>query len=168
MLIKFKAKTMTDNINKIAQQFFFSKDIVGNLTAGRQQVDINWRAGTLVMDEPIFAGGEDKGPDPFTAVVAGLIGCTLTTLRMYIRRKGWNITDIHLVANLIVRESEKSTVVRTLTFGQPVTDEQYQKLLHIARNCPVARLLSGGIVLETVIKGMKNQGDTDPTDSIEP
>ena len=30
------------------------------------------------------------GPDPFTLILAGLVGCTLTTLRMYVHRKGWN------------------------------------------------------------------------------
>jgi putative redox protein len=65
----------------------FPKDITGDIAKDRQEVTVNWRAGQLVIDEPLFNGGKDIGPDPFTTVLSGLIGCTLTTLRMYIKKK---------------------------------------------------------------------------------
>lgn len=128
----------------------FAKDITGDLIKGRQEVTINWRAGQLVLDEPSFNGGKDIGPDPFTAVLSGLVACTLNTLRMYIRRKGWYITDIHCSVNML-QETEpfKTSIFRTLSFGQPVTDEQKERLLWIAKNCPVAKLLQGEIVIDT-------------------
>ena len=129
----------------------FARDITGTIRANRQQVDVEWRAGTLVIDEPKFNGGQDLGPDPFTMIVAGLIGCTLTTLRMYIRRKGWQIDDITVHANLVQQEPFRTTIVRTIAFGEAVTDDQGAKLLHIARNCPAARLLEGEIVIDTVL-----------------
>ena len=128
----------------------FAKDISGDLVKDRQEVVINWRAGQLVLDEPSFNGGEDIGPDPFTAVLSGLVGCTLTTLRMYIKRKGWDITDIHCSVNMLQQtEPFKTSVFRTLSFGQPVTDEQKERLLWIAKNCPVAKLLEGEIGIDT-------------------
>jgi putative redox protein len=130
----------------------FAKDITGTITADRQQVDVEWRAGTLLIDEPIFNGGQDLGPDPFTMIVAGLVGCTLTTLRMYIRRKGWHIDDISVHANLMQQQDPfRTVIVRTIVLGQSVTDEQGEKLLHIARNCPAARLLEGEIVIDTAL-----------------
>lgn len=128
----------------------FAKDITGDLVKDRQVVTINWRAGQLVLDEPSFNGGKDIGPDPFTTVLSGLVGCTLTTLRMYIKRKGWDITDIHCSVNLLQEmEPFKTLIFRTITFGQPVTYEQKERLLWIARNCPVAKLLQGEIVIDT-------------------
>lgn len=128
----------------------FAKDITGDLIKGRQEVTVNWRAGQLVLDEPSFNGGKDIGPDPFTTVLSGLIGCTLTTLRMYINRKGWDITDIHCSINLLQQtEPFKTLIFRTISFGQPVTPEQKERLLWIARNCPVAKLLQGDIVIDT-------------------
>lgn len=128
----------------------FAKDISGDVVNDRQEVTINWRAGRLVLDEPSFNGGKDIGPDPFTAVLSGLIACTLTTLRMYIKRKGWDITDIHCSVNLVQRAEPYSTqIFRTITFGQTVTYEQKERLLWIARNCPVAKLLQGEIVIDT-------------------
>jgi putative redox protein len=128
----------------------FAKDITGTIAANREQVDVQWRAGTLVLDEPTFNGGQDKGPDPFTLILAGLVGCTLTTLRMYVRRKGWHIDDIRVDANMVQqREPFRTTIWRTVSVGQPITEEQRAKLLYIAVNCPVARLLEGEMVIQT-------------------
>jgi putative redox protein len=128
----------------------FPKDITGDITRDRQEVIINWRAGQLVLDEPSFNGGKDIGPDPFSTVLSGLVGCTLTTLRMYINRKGWNITDIHCSVNMQQQtEPFKTSIFRTLSFGQPVTDEQKERLHWVAVNCPVAKLLQGEIYIDT-------------------
>jgi putative redox protein len=137
-------------IRKKVRQQFFAKDITGELVKHRQEIIINWRAGQLVLDEPSFNGGKDIGPDPFTAVLSGLVGCTLTTLRMYINRKGWDITDIHCSANMM-QETEpfRTSIFRTLSFGQPVTEEQKDRLLWVAKKCPIANLLQGEIVIET-------------------
>jgi putative redox protein len=139
-------------MNRAGPKRLFAKDITGTITADRQQVDVEWRAGTLVIDEPKFNGGQDLGPDPFTMIVAGLVGCTLTTLRMYIRRKGWHIDDISVHANLVQQQEPFRTVIlRTIVLAQAVTDEQGEKLLYIAKNCPAARLLEGEIVIDTVL-----------------
>jgi putative redox protein len=107
-----------------------------------------------VIDEPKFNGGQDLGADPFTMIVAGLVGCTLTTLRMYIRRKGWRIDDIRVDANMVQEQDPVRTIIlRTIVLGQSVTDEQGEKPLHIAKNCPAARLLEGDIVIDTVLDG---------------
>jgi len=141
---------MNSNVSKR----LFAKDITGTITAKRQQVDVEWRAGTLVIDEPKSNGGQDLGPDPFTMIVAGLVGCTLTTLRMYVYRKGWHIDDITVHANLVQQQDPfRTTILRTIVLGQFVSDEQGEKLLSIAKNCPAARLLEGEIVIDTVLDG---------------
>ena len=147
----------------------FAKDITGDIVKDRQEVTVNWRAGQLILDEPSFNGGKDIGPDPFSTVLSGLVGCTLTTLRMYIKRKEWDITDIHCSVNMHQQtEPFKTSIFRTLSFGQPVTDEQKERLLWIAKNCPVARLLEGQIDINTLLSddptvpaGMGNYPPTD-------
>ena len=139
-------------MNGNASKRLFAKDITGTITANRQGVDVEWRAGTLLIDEPKFNGGQDLGPDPFTMIVAGLVGCTLTTMRMYIHRKGWRIDDITVHANMLQQqEAGRTTLLRTIVLGQGVSDEQGEKLLHIAKNCPAAKLLEGEIVIDTVL-----------------
>jgi putative redox protein len=46
-------------------------------------------------------------------------------------------------------EPFRTSIFRTLSFGQPVTDEQKKRLLWVAKNCPVAKLLQGQIVIDT-------------------
>jgi putative redox protein len=143
-------------MNRDESKRLFASDVTGTVTANRQQVDIEWRAGMLLIDEPKFNGGQDLGPDPFTLIVAGLVGCTLTTLRMYIRRKGWQIEDIRVHANMIQRQDPFRTVIlRTIVLDPSVTDEQSERLLHIAKNCPVAKLLEGELVIDTVLDGTR-------------
>ncbi|WP_229241088.1 OsmC family protein [Dyadobacter sp. SG02] len=109
------------------------------------------------MDEPSFNGGKDLGPDPFSAILSGLVTCTLTTLRMYIRRKEWDIFDIHVSINMQQsREPFRTQIFRTIFFGQPVTEQQRERLLYIAKNCPVARLLQGEILIDTDLSDQKN------------
>ena len=139
-------------MKRILPMRFFARDITGTITADRSAVEVEWRAGTLVIDEPKFNGGQDLGPDPFTTIVAGLVGCTLTTLRMHIRRKGWRIDDITVHANMLQPQAPFRTVIlRTIVLGEGVSDEQGERLLEIAKNCPAARLLAGEIVLDTVL-----------------
>ena len=142
-------------MSSIEPKRLFAKDITGTITAGRQLVDVEWRAGTLLIDEPKSNGGQDLGPDPFTMIVAGLVGCTLTTLRMYIHRKGWLVQDITVHANMIQQQEPFRTIIlRTIVLGQEVSDEQGEKLLSIAKNWPAARLLEGEIIIDTVLDGM--------------
>lgn len=148
----------------------FAKDITGDLIKGRQEVTINWRRGQLVLDEPSFNGGKDIGPDPFSTVLSGLVGCTLTTLRMYIQKKGWDITDIHCSVNIMQElEPFRTSIFRTVSFGQPVSDEQKERLLWVAKNCPVAKLLQGEIAIDTHLSDDASvpagTGDYPPSDA---
>src|SRR3954469_25131103 len=109
---------MTDNIRP---RPLFPKDIVGSISGERQQVDLEWRAGTFLIDEPRFNGGQDLGPDPFTLVLSGLVGCTLTTLRMYIRRKEWDIQDITVAVNIMQQQEPfLTTIHRNIVIGDAV------------------------------------------------
>ena len=77
-----------------------TKNIEGNISTQKYLCTIVWRNGKLLMDEPASLGGNDLGPDPFSTFLASLAGCTLSTLRMYIDRKGWDIPEINISLNL--------------------------------------------------------------------
>ena len=51
---------------------------------------------TLVVDEPVEAGGTDTGPSPTRLLAASLASCTAVTMEMYAERKGWEIGEVEV------------------------------------------------------------------------
>src|SRR5689334_17683210 len=49
---------------------------------------------TVVVDEPERLGGTDCAPTPMELLVASLASCIAITLRMYVRRKGWELGEV--------------------------------------------------------------------------
>ena len=128
-------------------------DITGNIGPQKYLCKINWRNGQFIMDEPETIDGKDLGPDPYTTLLASLAGCTLSTLRMYIDRKGWEIPEINIALNMsqeTLPELE-TTISRTITFPSEISIEQKERLLLIAEKCPVSKILKGKISINTKI-----------------
>ncbi len=128
-------------------------DITGTIGTQKYLCTISWRNGKLLMDEPENIGGNDLGPDPFSTLLASLAGCTLSTLRMYIDRKGWNIPEINISLNL-TQENEgelETTITKTITFSTAISAEQKERLLFIAEKCPISKILKNKINLKTAI-----------------
>lgn len=133
--------------------YYFDNDIKGSIGTQKYLCSIKWRNGTITMDEPEKIDGRDLGPDPYTTLLASLAGCTLSTLRMYIDRKGWDIPEINVSLNFSINtEGEFSTdIKREISFLNEVLDEQKQRLLIIAGKCPVSKILENKIKIHTSI-----------------
>lgn len=133
--------------------YYFEKDILGSIGTQKYLCNITWRNGTIIMDEPENIEGKDLGPDPYSTLLASLAGCTLSTLRMYIDRKEWNIPEIQVSLNFtITTEGEFSTdIKREIRFSNEVSDDQKQRLLLIAGKCPVSKILENKIKIHTSI-----------------
>lgn len=134
-------------------KYLLENNIEGEIGTQKYLCTIFWRNGKLLMDEPESIGGNDLGPDPFSTFLASLAGCTLSTLRMYIDRKGWNISEIKISLNLSQETNEKlkTTISRTILFSSEVSDEQKERLLIIADKCPISKLLKGNITINTTL-----------------
>lgn len=129
------------------------QDITGSIGPQKYLCSIVWRNGTLTMDEPQSAGGNDLGPDPYTTLLASLAGCTLSTLRMYIDRKGWDIPEIKISLNLAQENNpELETIItRKISFPSSVDEETKNRLLIIAEKCPVSKILKNKITIPTTM-----------------
>ncbi|HEX7294833.1 MAG TPA: OsmC family protein [Pyrinomonadaceae bacterium] len=117
---------------------------------------------TLITDEPIEAGGDDAGPDPYTLLLAALGTCTSMTAMLYARRKAWPLTKV------IVRLGQRRVhakdcqecaqedegyihrIERAVTFEGELTEEQLDRLQEIVRKCPVHKTLSSRILIADV------------------
>lgn len=134
-------------------EYLLDKNIEGQIGTQKYLCTIFWRNGKLVMDEPENVGGRDLGPDPFSTFLASLASCTLSTLRMYIDRKEWNIPEIKISLNLS-QETEpalKTTIYRSISFTEDISEDQKERLLNIAEKCPISKLLKGNITVETTL-----------------
>lgn len=126
-------------------------DITGHIGTQKYLCTIAWRNGKLLMDEPENVGGNDLGPDPFSTLLASLAGCTLSTLRMYIDRKGWDIPEINISVNLFQENDAEltTTINRSISFSTTIDDDTKNRLLIIADKCPISKLLKGKININT-------------------
>jgi putative redox protein len=128
-------------------------DLTGNIGSQKYLCTITWRKGSFFMDEPTSIGGQDLGPDPYTALLSSLAACTLSTLRMYIDRKGWNIPEINIALNMSQENDSEvtTTISRTISFPATIEEEIKNRLLIIAEKCPVSKILKNTIVINTTI-----------------
>jgi putative redox protein len=125
-----------------------------NASIGKEhyQCTIEWRNGKFIGDEPPSVGGRDTGPDPYTLLLSSLASCKLITMRMYIDRKEWDIERIAINANMYQETKDEvttSVLDCDILFISPVSDEQKMKLLEIAKNCPVSKILQGEVKVRT-------------------
>lgn len=108
---------------------------------------------TLVADEPVAHGGTAAGFAPEELLAASLASCTSITLRMYADRKQYAVESIEV--NVAVSRDNTlnaSTIERKITIHGPVTDEERNRLLEIANKCPVHKILSSQITINTNIQ----------------
>ncbi|MCB9384382.1 MAG: OsmC family protein [Bryobacterales bacterium] len=108
-----------------------------------------------LADEPASAGGDGLGPDPYEMLLSALGACTVMTVQLYAKRKGW---DLRAVRSELVHErihasdcedcEQKDGYIErirvNLAFEGDLDDEQLARLKEIAGKCPVRRTLLSG------------------------
>lgn len=107
---------------------------------------------TWLADEPDDLQGGNLGPSPTRLLIASLGACTAITLRMYAERKQWPLKGVRVELKLLtdVPVPEGGTqILREITLEGPLRPEQRERLLGIANACPVHRMLTGTIHVET-------------------
>jgi putative redox protein len=106
---------------------------------------------SLVLDEPVDRGGNDKGPTPTRTLAAALAACTAITIEMYAQNKGWDLGAVEVEVDY---ESDGKGGARsfdvTLHIPASLDEEQERRLLVIAGKCPVHRALAGQTPVEII------------------
>lgn len=106
----------------------------------------SWQA-----DQTVEAGGQYTGPDPHGLLASALAACTGMTVWMYAQRKGWPLDDVQTQV-AVYHDAEQTRVKREVRFvGSKLDDTQRSRLLAIADKCPIHKLLTGRVQIETVV-----------------
>lgn len=107
-------------------------------------------------DEPVEAGGDDAGPDPYEMLLGALGACTAMTLILYARRKQLTLDGVEVglvhakVYDADCKDCENSgakidQIERRITLYGDLTAEQQTRLREIAQKCPVHKTLSASV-----------------------
>jgi uncharacterized OsmC-like protein len=111
-------------------------------------------------DEPNENGGKDAGPDPHEMVLAALGACAGITVQMYADRKRWPLEGVHVVLSYAKVPAEDRADSDTkmgmvdgiemgISFDGDLSEEQQCRLLEIAGKCPIHRLLTSPVPIQT-------------------
>lgn len=135
-----------------------SKVTVTSLT--NLQNEVRYGEGqTLRTDEPVTAGGDGTGPDPYALLLAALGSCISMTVTLYARRKQWPLERV--TVNLSQQrvhardcadcgdntEGYVHRIERSVQLEGELTAEQRARLQEIAGKCPVHKTLVSPIIV---------------------
>ena len=132
-------------------------------SAASFRTDIDIGPHHLIADEPPSAGGTDLGPTPYDLLASALGACTSMTLHFYAKREKIPLEGVELsITN--DRQYAKDCAdcltsagfihrftVRLKLLGD-LTPEQRERLLGIARRCPVYKTLTSEIRIDEVLE----------------
>ena len=98
----------------------------------------------LVTDEPDRLGGTDGGPAPHELLPAALAACVATTIRMYVRTKGWTIGELTVDVVYDHRATPRHFEV-SIELPPDLSAEQVRRIMRAAETCPVRRAIEAGM-----------------------
>lgn len=136
MLMKEKASAVLENENYLTR--------------------ITHRHHQYFTDEPVEVGGQDKYTTPQELLLGALASCVATTLRMYANRKGWDLGTIGVdvtMRSIKTDHGAEFEFMQNFTFSNSasLTIEQMDRLVQIAKKCPVAQIIQKDIKITHVL-----------------
>lgn len=108
----------------------------------------------IYSDEPEDVGGTDEGMSPAALLLASLGSCTAITIRMYADRKQYALDAIKIELSICSENkiNEGTTITRSIEFQGNLSSEERLRLMQIADKCPIHKILSNPIKIETTAK----------------
>ena len=106
----------------------------------------------LIGDEGPHEGGENRGPAPFAFVLSGLAACTVTTLRMYMQRKTWQVATIAVEVSLYADPDGTQYIRRSVAVNGPLEEAQRARLAEICEKTPVTLFIKRATRIDTKLR----------------
>lgn len=117
----------------------------------------------LIADEPVSAGGENLGPDPYEYLLTALGSCTSLTIRMYANKKSIPLENVEITLSHKRIHAEDCSdcekvegivdvIDKHIQLAGDLSEQQRQKLMEIAGKCPVHKTLLNEIVIHSYLQ----------------
>jgi len=113
----------------------------------------------LIADEPVSVGGDDLGPSPYELLNASLAACTAMTLKMYARRKKWDLKEVYVYLSHEKKHMQDledpetkikiDYIAKKIKFEGDLDEKQKERLIEISHRCPVHLTLMKEVKIET-------------------
>ncbi|MFC3199456.1 OsmC family protein [Parapedobacter deserti] len=121
-------------------------------TIGKQtyKTELQARNHIVIADEPIEVGGQDLGFTPTELLESSLAACSTMTIRMYADRKGWSLDKVEIKVGF-----KRNIATHQITFEKEIQlfgdldNEQREKLLEMGSKCPIEKMITGNVVVES-------------------
>lgn len=125
--------------------------MISAIRKGKFALNLSNGVHSIVSDVARNLGGEDLGLNPHELVESALAACTIQTMVMYANRKGWELPELSVEVKIVKEVSGEAVIERKIHIGGHPEDVK-SKLLEIANKCPIHKLLTGNIKIETYEK----------------
>ncbi len=127
--------------------------VIATIKQELYRIQIESPSGNVVIsDEPLEMGGRDLGFSPTELLASSLAACTSATLRMYADRKGWDLKEVKLEIDLDWDDKANKTVInRKMQLLGNLDETQLERLLKVANACPVHKMLTNPIEINTEV-----------------
>ena len=104
-----------------------------------------WRA-----DLESASGGKGEAPSPHDLLDSALAACTVLTLQVYAKRKGYPLA---LARAEVTHEEDRTDykLARRLTLEGTLDEAQRQDLLRVANACPIHKALGKRFAIDTTL-----------------
>jgi len=105
----------------------------------------------IYVDEPEEIGGTDAGMNPKALLLASLGSCTAITIRMYADRKNIPLEAIKIHLSICTEENWTNIpkITCKIELAGDLTSIEINRMMEIAEKCPVHKMLTNPIQIET-------------------
>lgn len=131
-----------------------TKSVITKIGKDPYKTEIHIQPHVLISDEPKDLGGQELGPAPAELLLSSVGSCKAITMRMYADRKNWNLDAVEISLSMSKQKGELQDthfIKCHIRLDGELDEEQRRRLLVIADKCPIHKILSNPIVIESNI-----------------